>query len=451
MLFGGTALALAADSPARPNIIVLLADDLGFEQIGAYGAFSYQNTRQQIGPTRTPQLDALAQSGLRFRYCFSAPVCSPARGELLTGKYNFRLGLYTICGRYGSVDSIDPLAHPTLAATLGSEGYVTAVTGKWHLGKWKLDPAVQKATQGIPPTPEVDTDCPHVRACGFQRQFVFSGSRLEDYGKPTEAEYVPARFSQWAMRFLDSRKGKSEPFFLYYASPIPHVPLMPTPLNPDGKQGNESYPFLIEYLDKQVGELVTKLDELGMRENTLILFAGDNGSCNVSTRMRDGNVVQFGKGTMRDTGAWVPLIANWPVAIRPGRVYDGLVDFSDLMPTFLELAGAQQPQGLDGISFAAQLRGEPGRPREWVHVLYVDKDDADDGGQVKSAKGKSTVKLVYYVRDAKFKLRENGDLYDVSQSPYAETLIPPENDSEASKAARSRLRGIMLRLHGESK
>jgi len=175
-----------------------------------------------------------------------------------------------------------------------------------------------------------------------------------------------------------------------------------------------------------VGELVKKLNELGLRENTLVMFSGDNGTQAVVTEMRDGREIHGGKGTMKDTGSWVPLLASWPGVITPGSVYDGLVDFTDIMPACLELAGATPPAGIDGVSFAPQLLGRPGKPREWVHSLYVDK---------------------YFVRDARWKLRENGELYDVRNSPYDETMVKPESETPDSKAARDRLGAVLRKLH----
>lgn len=438
--------AEAGAKPVRPNIVFVLADDLGFETLGAYGGVSYEGNanHRPFGPVQTPNIDTLAKNGMRFGHCFCEPVCSPSRAEFLTGKYNFRSGFVSIAGRFGAPSNLDEKAHPTLAANLKAAGYVTAITGKWHLGKWSMDREVQEKTQGIPPTPDDDTDCPHVKACGFDRQFVFSGSRLEEYGPPTPAGYVPARFHNWALRFLDNRKGKSEPFFLYYASPIPHVPLRPTPLNPDEKEdGNINFPSAVRYLDWQVGDLARKLEEIGARENTLLIFSGDNGTCNVATKMRDGAVVAGGKATMLDTGSWVPLIVSWPAKIPAGSIYDGLVQFPDLMPTFLDLAGAKLPAGLDGISFAAQLQGNPGAPREWVHVLHASEVEK----KAEKKTGKPNVKIFYFVRDAKWKLRENGELYDVSRSPYAEKLVKLEDDTSESKAARERLGAVLRKLH----
>ncbi len=405
----------------RPNIIFILADDLGFETLGCYGGVNYKG----LGPVKTPHLDALAQGGMLFKYCFACPVCSPARSEVLTGKYNFRTGFHDIAGRSGATTSLDTRAHPTVAMQLKAAGYVTAIVGKWHLGP-------PESMQEIPTTAAADTDYPHPRECGFDHQCILGGAHLVRYGAPKQGEYTPERMQAWTLRFLASRKGQAEPFFLYYASPIPHDPLLPTPLNPDmpqakGKAGNlKNFPYLVQYLDQQVGELLKKLDELGLRESTLVMFSGDNGTRGVVTEMRDGREVHGGKGSLLDTGSRVPLLANWPGVIRAGTSYEGLVDFSDIAPTCLELAGAQALEKLDGVSFAPQLRGEPGQPRAWVHTLF---------------------NVWYFVRDARWKLRETGNLYDVSHAPYEEKLIAPANDTPESKAARARLGAVMRQLH----
>lgn len=416
----GAGDAAATATPRRPNILFILADDLGYQSIGAYGGKTYRAMGKDgkvLGPVKTPNIDALAQGGLRFDYCFSCPVCSPTRSELLTGKYNFRTGFHDITGRNGATKSLDPQKHPTLAATLKAAGYDTAVVGKWHLGPAGTMKAPPK---DMPPSP-------HVSECGFDEQFAYVSAHLTDYGNPQAGEYTPDRGQEWALKYLDSRKGKNEPFFLYYASPVPHTPLRPTPLNPDGpEEGVENFPFILEYFDRQIGELVRKLEELGLRDNTLIFFAGDNGTAGVATEMQDGRTILPGKASLKDTGSRVPLIANWPAAIAPGTTYAGLVDFTDIMPSCLELAGARAPEGIDGVSFAPQLLGRPGKPREWVHVLHVDQ---------------------YFVRDGKYKLRGDGTLYDITQAPQTETQIPPEKDTEESKAARQRLQAVAEQLH----
>jgi len=420
-IFALATAGVALAAPSKPNIVIILADDLGQEALSCYGGADFKG----LGTVRTPNIDAMAKNGMRFTHCFSTPVCSPARAELLTGKYNFRTGFIDIAGRSGATESLDPKAHPTLPAQLKAAGYVTAIAGKWHLGQ----PIDMKVPLG--PT-DKDTDYSHPRECGFERQCVMSGEHLELYGKPTAEDYTPARLQDWVLRFLESRKGKPEPFFLYYPSPIPHRPLMPTPLNPDGKsRGRENFPFLIEYLDKQVGEIVKKLAELGLDENTLVIFSGDNGTNGeITTMMRDGRGIKGGKASQRDAGSWVPLIAEWPGVIQPGSVDEHMVDFTDIMPTCLELAGAPLPKGMDGISFASQLRGQPGTFREWIHSLMVDR---------------------YFVRDLRWKLNESGELYDVSDSPYTETLVLPEKDTPESKASRVHLQSVLDTLHPDKK
>jgi len=420
----------AADTPAkRPNIVLILADDLGFEALGCYGAASYKG----LGRVRTPNLDEMSASGMRFTSCFATPVCSPARSEILTGKYNFRTGFTDIAGRNGATERLDPLAHPTVAAQLKAAGYVTAVAGKWHVGP-------PTSSKEIPMTAEKDTDYPHPQECGFDRQCIFGGEHLVLYGKPTPEDYTPARLQNWVLRFLESRKSATEPFFLYYPSPIPHVPNLPTPLNPDEPGGEnpggksdkngsslKNFPYLIEYLDQQVGEVLRKLDELGLRENTLVMFSGDNGTHpSVTTVMGDGREIRGGKASLLDTGSHVPLLATWPGVIKAGTVNDALVDFTDILPTCLALAGASAMGTIDGISFSAQLVGKPGPQRALVHTLQVSK---------------------YFVRDAKWKLRESEELYDVSQAPYAETLVMSADDTTESKAARNRLQAALDKLH----
>jgi arylsulfatase A-like enzyme len=420
-MFGNAAApnvqALEKNSPRRPNIVFILADDLGAEALGCYGGETYMG----LGPVKTPNLDAMAKNGMLFQYCFSTPVCSPSRAELLTGRYNFHTGFIDIAGRSGASESLDAQKYPTVAMDLKAAGYVTAIAGKWHLGE-PLDMKTPLAST------ETDTDYPHPRSCGFDRQCMLSGAHLELYGNPTPEDYTPARLQDWVLRFLESRKDQSEPFFLYYPSPIPHKPLFATPLNPEGlSRDKKNFPYLVEYLDSQVGEILSKLKELGLSENTLVFFSGDNGTHGeIATRMRDGTPVRGGKASQRDAGSRVPLLAVWPGVIQPGSMNEGLVDFTDILPTCLELAGVPPAEGIDGMSFALQLRGLPGRSRSWIHSLLRDQ---------------------YFVRDAKWKLRENGALYDVRGPMYVETLITPETETPESKAARVRLQGVLDELH----
>ena len=425
--------AIAADIPARPNIVVILADDLGAEALGCYGGAEFLGERGRVlGAVKTPNLDAMAANGIRFAKAYATPVCSPSRAQLLTGKYNHRIGFHDILGRNGAARALDAKAHPTIANLLQAGGYLTGAVGKWHLG---AHPNLKNVQTDF----NADTNVVHVRDCGFDRQFMVPGAHLREYGEAVEGKYTPDLMDAWAFRFMSEAKTAGKPFFLYYASPLPHFPYWPTPLNPDGPRGDlttkkgemygdmQNFPYLVEYLDKQVGKILAKLEELGLRENTLVLFAGDNGTPNwIVTQMKDGRKIPFGKATMKETGSWVPLIASWPAVIRSGSVYEGLVDFSDILPTCLSVAGVPLPGDINGVSFAPVLEGTGESPREWVHCLY-NKD--------------------YFVRNAGWKLRENGELYDMSDAPYSEELVKPDDDTPESKAAREALGAVAAKLH----
>jgi arylsulfatase A len=432
-IFCLSAGAIEPAQSSRPNIVVILADDLGAEALGCYGGAEFLGERGKVlGPVKTPHLDAMAANGIRFAKAYATPVCSPSRAQLLTGKYNYRVGFHDILGRNGAARELDSKTHPTIANLLKSAGYMTGTVGKWHIGPLANLKNVQTNA-------DADTNCPHVLACGFERQFMVPGAHLREYGEPIEGKYTPDIMDAWAFRFMSEAKTMGKPFFLYYASPLPHFPYWPTPLNPDGPRGEPgnkkeemhgdmaNFPFLVEYLDKEVGKILAKLEELGMRENTLVLFAGDNGTPNwLVTQMKDGRKIPFGKATMKEAGSWVPLIASWPAMIRSGSVYDGLVDFSDILPTCLSVAGVPLPNDIDGISFAPVLEGKGKSPREWVHSLYNKQ---------------------WFVQNAGWKLRENGELYDMSNAPYDEKLVAPDKDTPNSQAARESLQSVADKLH----
>lgn len=418
----------------KPNIVIILADDLGAESIGCNGGVSYEitNPSRVIGRVHTPNLDAMAKAGMNFAHCFATPVCSPARAELLTGKYNFRTGFIDIAGRNGATSSLDAKANPTIAMQLKTCGYVTAVVGKWHIGP--PDDMLK-----IPKSADIDTKYSHPKECGFDRQCIFGGAHLDDYGEPKTGAYNPDILQKWAMNFLESCKGNAKPFFLYYAMPFPHTPVLPTPDHPNGPivkmRANHLGPrgsFLnfsnvVEYLDKQTGEIIKKLKDLGLSENTIVIFTGDNGTnTRITTVMSDGRTIQGGKTTMKETGSWVPLIVNWPGKIKHGSVNDNLVDFTDILPTCLEIAGVKITNNIDGVSFAPQLFDKPATPRNWVHSLYIDK---------------------YFVREVKWKMDEIGQLYDLSDVPYSEKIVYPESDTPESKTARERLQAVIKKLH----
>jgi arylsulfatase A len=262
----------------------------------------------------------------------------------------------------------------------------------------------------------------------WQKSYTKNGQLVE-----SEKEiYYPDVTHDFAVDFLRqhaaSGSASGNPFFLYYASHLVHAPILRTPDSKPGEQdGQTLYNDNVAYLDKQVGALVAEMDRLKLRENTLIVFSGDNGTAGKSGTL-NGRQINGHKGTMMEGGARVPLIANWKGVTLAGRVLKDLVDFSDLLPTFAEVAWAKMPANVmyDGRSFAPQLRGEKGQPREWIFVQL----------------GRN-----WYVRNDAWKLNQAGELFDMKDSPFVEKLMPADVKDVAAVAERKRLQTVLDKLN----
>ncbi|MCC9606663.1 sulfatase-like hydrolase/transferase [Blastopirellula sp. JC732] len=352
-------LASAAD---RPNIVLFLADDLGIECVESYGGLSY----------KTPNIDRLAKSGMRFTHCFADPYCSPSRAQLLTGRYPLHNGIPRVIFLPDQHrEFLDPAKETSVAKLLKEAGYATAMAGKWQLSFLE----------------ERDTIAAH----GFDEyqawQIFNKGAKTSRYANPTMRQngevvstpggYGPDENLAFVTDFIE--RHQDQPFFVYYACLLPHWPWEPTPDSKDpltaGKgDGDPKYMAdMVSYLDKQVGQVAATLDRLGLRDNTILIFVADNGTDQrLVTNWTDGSIerrIPGGKSHMTDTGTRVPLIVSWPGKVKAGSVNNDLVDLSDLLPTLIELANAKaSPQPINGVSFAAQLRGETGTPRTWIHV-----------------------------------------------------------------------------------
>jgi arylsulfatase A len=239
-----------------------------------------------------------------------------------------------------------------------------------------------------------------------------------------EGQYLPDIMHELLVKFIN--RHKDQPFFVYYPMSHIHGPIVPTPDSKPGADANDLYRDNIEYMDKLVGKLMGELDRLHLREKTLVLFTGDNGTARfgVSTATVNGRRISGMKGTMFEGGSRVPLIVNWPGVTPAAQVNHDLIDFSDFYATFAALAGAPLPEGvkLDSHSFAAQVKGEKGTPREWVYV---------------ELNGRS------YARDARFKLTNGGELYDLSEAPYKEIPVPSTTSDPAAIAARKQLEAVL--------
>ena len=391
----------------KPNIVLILADDLGIGNVGCYGADHF----------KTPHIDALAASGLRFERCFSAPVCGPSRAMIMTGRYGFRTGMTgNDKGSSGIVATSKEIMMPKV---LKPAGYASCEVGKWS--QLPLEPG----------------------DWGFDEYLRFQGSgtywntqeRGESYtlnGKQVplaKGEYLPDKMHAFAVDFIT--RNKDRPFLLYYPMSHVHSDILRTPDSaPDSK---DYFTDNINYMDKLVGKLLGELDRLKLRDRTLVLFVGDNGSTAVEAERATihGRRLSGNKGTMLEGGSLVPCIASWPGVVPAGKVSRDLIDFSDFLPTLAGLCGAQLPEGvtIDGKSFAPQLHGQSGSPREWAFVQL----------------GRS-----WYVRDDQWKLNHAGELFDMKGAPFEEKPVAVDSADAASVDARKRLQAVLVKLDVKS-
>jgi arylsulfatase A len=404
----------SSDKNVKPNIILIMADDIGYECFGCYGSVSY----------KTPFLDGMAETGMRFEHCYSQPLCTPSRVKIMTGQYNFR--------NYTNFGVLDP-KQKTFGHLLQGCGYATCVVGKWQLYGSVNQSAAVRGTGSLPEQAGFDEHC--------LWQVKERGSRYKDpvvvqNGKNInglEGRYGPDVFTDYAIDFIE--RNKENPFFLYFPMAIVHNPFVPTPDSEDWKNkkhrnDNKYFADMVTYMDKIVGRLVARVNELGLSENTLVLFVGDNGTNkSIKSKMSDGQIIQGDKGNTTDAGTRVPFIAMWPGVVPAGKVCGDLVDFSDFVPTFAELTGTSPLDGmiLDGQSILPQLRGKKGKPRKWIFCHY-------------DPKWLGRKEAVRFVRDKRWKLYDNGDLFDVPADTLEKNPNPPGPEAAL---ARKRLQAVL--------
>ena len=362
----------------KTNLILIMSDDMGYECVRANGGTSYQ----------TPHLDKLAKTGARFTHCYSQPLCTPSRVKIMTGMSNARNYV-----QFGVLDR----KQTTFAHLLKKEGYATCIVGKWQLGK-EID---------SPQHFGFDESClwQHTRAARDEgKDTRYPNPHLEINGQTKDynnGEYGPDVVTDYLCDFME--RNQDRPFLGYYPMILPHDPFRPTPdsENPKSRDGTRNYRDMVAYVDKMVGKIVSKLDELGLRENTLVLFTCDNGTSGAIKSELNGTIVQGGKRKMTDAGTHVPLIANWPKTITEKQVIDELVDFSDFLPTLLDASQSPLPTNLtlDGQSFLPQITGKQANPRKWVHCYYR----------------RGNEKAQQWTRTQRYKLYNTGKFYDVSK------------------------------------
>ena len=410
VLAGFTHASFAAEK--KPNIVFILADDLGYTDVSTFGSKYYE----------TPNIDRLAKEGVKFTNGYTAgPNCQPTRAALLSGQYGPRTGVYTV----GNIDRFDwesrplrpvdnvttlPLEKTTIAQSLKKAGYATGLFGKWHLGEGPNE---------------------HPAKRGFDEAIVSAGKHFDFKTNPPteypEGTYLADFITDKAVSFIEHHKD--EPFFLYVPHYGVHSPIQAKPeliakfkdKPAAGGHNNPAYAAMIASVDESVGRITAKLDELGLAENTLIVFTSDNGGVGGYERegiggkdTTDNAPLRGGKGTLHEGGIRVPYVFRWKGTIPAGSVSETPIISVDLHPSLLELSGAPAPenQPLDGVSYVSALKdpsSKLGRDSLFWHFP----------GYLGSSGNTWRTKPVGVIRDGNWKLIENLEdhsleLYDLS-------------------------------------
>jgi arylsulfatase A len=415
-------LLVTSLSAKKPNFILIMADDVSWECFSCYGAEDY----------KTPNIDALAAKGIRFNHCYSTPICTTSRVKIMTGKYNFR--------NYTHFGYLNP-EEKTFGHLLKNAGYKTAIAGKWQLnGLYHKAEGSQDAAR--PVKAGFDEYClwqVTTQKGGERGGERFWSPPLEQNGKfltkkDNHEKYGPDIMSDFVCDFID--RNQNEPFFVYYPTVLVHDPFVPTPDNigdrprthdsnkaPKGEAARkENFVAMVAYLDKIVGKIVKKVDEVGQLDNTIILFTADNGT-NVSLTSRwKGQDIKGGKGGTTDMGTHVPLVASWKGHSPEGLVSNDLIDFTDFYATLAQAAGLTPGESdpIDGRSFLPQLQGEKGQPRDWVLCHYQPYWGRFPGRQ--------------YVRNQSHKLYRDGGFFNVSNDLKEANALTPEQARDAHEA-----------------
>ncbi len=326
----------------RPNVVLFLADDLGYGDLACHG-------NRYV---KAPHLDSFAREAVEFRNFHVSPVCSPTRASMMTGRYSFRTG---VCDVYGQATVMDPL-EVTVAEVLKAAGYATGLFGKWHLG-------------------DDDQHCPNAQ--GFNESLTFRGAAMRQYFQPELLHngvavqpdgYCMDLFTDAAIRFI--RENRSRPFFVYLPANLIHAPLQVAPaLAADFDalgltDSTQKIYGMIRSVDDNFGRVRNVLKELGLEENTLLIFTSDNGPCSSSKPVDRHMAGLHGlKGTPYENGIRVPCFMRWPAGFRSPASVTRLAAHIDIMPTILDVCGISKPGGrkLDGRSVLPLLRSPSAR------------------------------------------------------------------------------------------
>ncbi|MDX1681388.1 MAG: sulfatase-like hydrolase/transferase [Akkermansiaceae bacterium] len=425
--------SIKAEAIEKPNILFIMLDDLGKEWISCYGA-------QDI---KTPNIDALAAGGMKFNNAYSMPQCTPSRVTLLTGLYPYHNGYvnHWDVPRWG-VGYFDwkQKRNTTFAKLMKDLGYATFASGKWQINDFRIEPqAMNKhGFDDWAMWTGYETGVP-ASANRYQNPYI----NTPEGSKTHEGKFGPDLYVDHLIEFVKTHK--EEPMCLYLPMCLPHTPFVTTPDAPKAGGTMGKHKAMVRYADKMVGRVVEALGELGLRERTLIIFTTDNGSTGGIKGTRKGVEVRGAKAKEVEAGVCGPFIANWPGTIPAGVETDALTDFSDMLPTFVELGGGTIPEDLkiDGISIAPLLTGKAkDSTREWICALGHGPAKLDAEG----VRGKVDF-ATRVIRDKRFKVWVSNDreifrLHDLQEDPWEKNNLV-NSTKEAHQQALEKFRKVV--------
>ena len=383
-----------ADGPVRraqgtPNIVLIMADDLGAENLACYGNTVYS----------TPNLDRMAAEGAQFENAFATPVCTPTRAMILTGLHPNRSGFLERLDSPHDPERNNrlPVHLKTFGHIFQAAGYATAIAGKWHLGDFQKHPD-QPTTHGF------DEHCLWVQYWDGKRRSRYFGPHNWENGNyhiHDQEVFGPDYYCKFLTDFIERNHRRKRPFLAYFPMNLIHGPLITPPGDQQSAEAN--YPEdlgkkeringrMVHYTDKIVGRILAKLKTLGIDRNTLVIFTGDNGTSGSLTSHLGEFRLRGGKRTMNEAGTRVPFIARWPGKIPPGR-RDSFITLMDMLPTLAAIANISLGHPIDGLDLSHNLFNQPGQDRMFFQMAF-------EGG-------------CYFIRDRRYRLHEDGRLYDI--------------------------------------
>ena len=395
------------------NILIILVDDLGKEWISCYGADNI----------KTPNIDALAKSGILFNNVYAMPQCTPTRTTLLTGQYPFRHGWvnHWDVPRWGGGAHFDETLNPSIGIEMKKAGYKTCIAGKWQIDDFRVEPdALAKNgfdeycmwtgyESGIPASSK-----------RYQEPYIYTNNESKTFGN----RFGPDVFKDFIVDFI--YQNKEIPFFIYYPMVLTHTPLVNTP-DETADTNLGKHKAMVRYTDKITGEIIKSLEDANIIKNTVIIWTTDNGTTRGIEGSLNGHKIKGGKSLTTEAGICLPFIVSWPDKIKPNQKSDALIDFTDLYPTFVDLAGISAKEIsetsnhiFDGHSFRNVLIGESKESnREWMLGM---------GGQNNARLTENGVENQYNFRDRvlrnkRYKLyvdsnREPEKFFDLLLDPY---------------------------------